>query len=96
MKIDAKIEWVIDDSQLGIKSGTTETVCVDCDYVDADYDEVVEWVENALAEKYGTGLYMSRSETDQKDFVIKNMDKLLEDLAFEEFQEKTDPGYEEC
>lgn len=90
MKIDAKIRWIIDDKDLGIVSGSEETVAVDADYVNSDFKEIVDWIQDELEKKYKTPLYFSSSENDEYDFVILNMNDLLDDLAMEEFNDKTE------
>lgn len=90
MKIDAKIKWLIDEPQLGIEVDKLETVAVDIDYIEPTQDELTDWIENSLAEKYGTSFYMS-----QDDFTIMNMNDLIEDISYDEFQDKVDPGYVE-
>ena len=80
MKIDAKILWVIDDSQLGITVGSTETVPIDMDYTEADKNAVAESVEYELQAKYGVNLITSFAEDDEHDFVIKNLDEIVAEL----------------
>lgn len=90
MKIDVNVEWVIDDDQLGIVSGSTEDVTIDADYTEADANDVIAAVEDELEQKYGVSLKHSRNaNTDDGDFVILNLDAVLEDLKFEEFKDKT-------
>ena len=85
MKIDAKIKWLIDEPDMNISVDKIDRVTVDADYCEANAGAITEWVENELAETYGTGFYVG-----QDDFVIMNMDELIEELAFEEFEDKTD------
>ena len=90
MKIDVNVEWVIDDDQLGIVSGSTEDVTIDADYTEADANDVIAAVEDELEQKYGVSLKHSRNANpDDGDFVILNLDAVLEDLKFEEFKDKT-------
>ena len=80
MKIDAKIRWMIDDSQLGIKCDSTETVLIDMDYTEADKNSVAESVEYELEAKYGVSFITSFDAADGHDFVIENMDDIIEEL----------------
>ena len=90
MKIDINIEWVIGNDQLGIICGSTEDVTIDTDYTESDENNVLAAVEDELAQKYGVSMKHSRNEnTDDGDFVILNLDAVLEDLKFEEFKDKT-------
>ena len=77
MKIDAEVELS------GLKEkGVGESfvkVPVDIDYVEGDADSVKEWVRNALEEKYG-------SVFSDEDFTITNLDDIVEDIAFDEFE----------
>lgn len=95
MKIEAKIQWVIDDEVLGITSGKTETVDVDMDYVESYAEDIENWILNELSEKYGTSFTVSYDDELSGDFVIMNMSELLEDLAYDEFADKTDAEYAE-
>ena len=85
MKIDAKIKWLIDEPELNITVDKIETVLVDADYCESDVENITQYIENELAEKYGTSFYVG-----QDDFVITNMDELIEDIAFDEFEDKTE------
>ena len=80
MKIDAKIRWMIDDSQLGIKRDSTETVLIDMDYTEADKNSVAESIEYELEAKYGVSLITSFDAADGHDFVIENMDDIIAEL----------------
>jgi len=90
MKIDAHVKWLIDEPQLGIEVDKLEIVPVDVDYIEPSEDELTVWIENELAEKYGISFYVS-----QDDFTIMNMNDLIEDISYDEFQDKVDPGYAE-
>ena len=80
MKIDAEVEL----SGLKEKDVGESFVKVpgDIDYVEGDADSVKEWVRNALEEKYG-------SVFSDEDFTITNLDDIVEDIAFDEFEQKT-------
>lgn len=80
MKIDAKIRWVIDDSQLGIVCDSTESVPIDMDYTEADKNAVAESVEHELQVKYGANLITSFAADDEHDFVIENLDEIVAEL----------------
>lgn len=49
---EVEIQWMIDDTELGIESGSTETVVIDLDLVDC-FEELVYQVTNALEREYG-------------------------------------------
>ena len=89
MKIDAKIRWVIDDNQLGIKCDSTEVVPIDMDYTEADKNSIAESIEYELQSKYGTTFIASFSENDGHDFVIENIDELIEELELDELDDMT-------
>jgi len=85
MKIDAKIKWLIDEPQFDIAVDKIETVLVDADYVEAESEDILQWIENALSEKYGTSFYEC-----QNDFTVMNMAELIQDISYDEFQDKTE------
>jgi len=85
MKIDAKIKWLIDKPQLGIEVDKLETVSIDMDYTESDEYSITAAVEDELAEKYGISFYDS-----QYDFTIMNMNDLIEDISYDEFEDKTE------
>jgi len=80
MKIDAEIE--LSDSKEEDYGESFVKVPVDADYVEGNADSVKEWVRNALEEKYG-GAFCD------EDFTITNLDNIVEDIAFDEFEQKT-------
>ena len=49
---EVEIQWMIDDTELGIESGSTETVVIDLGLVDC-FEELVYQVTNALEKEYG-------------------------------------------
>ena len=49
---EVEVQWMIDDKELGIKSGSTETVVIDLGLVDC-FEELVYQVTNALEKEYG-------------------------------------------
>ena len=79
MKINVNIEWMIDDTELGIMFGVDELIPIEC--AEANEDNIISAVEYALEEKYGVSMKYSYTEDDDGDFVILNMDELLEDLS---------------
>lgn len=77
MKIDAEVELSgLKEKDVG---ESFVKVPVDIDYVEGDADSVKEWVRNALEEKYG-------SVFSDEDFTITNLDDIVEDIAFDEFE----------
>ena len=80
MKIDAEVE--LSDSKEKDIGESSVKVPVDIDYVEGNADSVKEWVRNALEEKYGDVF-------SDEDFTITNLDDIVEDIAFDEFQQKT-------
>ena len=80
MKIDAEVE--LSDSKEKDIGESFVKVPVDIDYVEGNADSVKEWVWNALEEKYG-------SVFSDEDFTITNLDDIVEDIAFDEFKQKT-------
>ena len=80
MKIDAEVE--LSDSKEKDVGESLVKVPVDIDYVEGNADSVKEWVRNALEEKYG-GVFSD------EDFTITNLDDIVEDIAFDEFEQKT-------
>ena len=80
MKIDAEVE--LSDSKEKDIGESFVKVPVDIDYVEGNADSVKEWVRNALEEKYG-------SVFSDEDFTITNLDNIVEDIAFDEFEQKT-------
>ena len=80
MKIDANIEF----SEI-IAKEIGEFSCkipVDIDYVDDDYESINDWVRNELEYKWNRPFF-------DDDFTITNMDELVENIKFDEFQDKT-------
>lgn len=80
MKIDAEVE-LSGPKEKDVGESFVK-VPVDIDYVEGDADSVKEWVRNALEEKYG-------SVFSDEDFTITNLDDIVEDIAFDEFEQKT-------
>ena len=79
MKIDAEVE-LSNSKEKGIGESFIK-VPVDIDYVEGNADSVKEWVRNALEEKYG-------SVFSDEDFTITNLGDIVEDIAFDEFEQK--------
>ena len=80
MKIDAEVE--LSDSKEKDIGESSVKVPVDLDYGEGNADSVKEWVRNALEEKYGDVF-------SDEDFTITNLDDIVEDIAFDEFKQKT-------
>ena len=80
MKIDAEVE-LSGPKEKDVGESFVK-VPVDIDYVEGDADSVKEWVRNALEEKCG-------SVFSDEDFTITNLDDIVEDIAFDEFEQKT-------
>ena len=80
MNFDAEVE--LSDSKEKDIGESFVKVPVDIDYVEGNTDSVKEWVRNALEEKYGDVF-------SDEDFTITNLDDIVEDIAFDEFERKT-------
>lgn len=80
MKIDAEVE--LSDSKAEDYGEYFVKVPVDADYVEGNEESVKDWVRNALEEKYG-GAFCD------EDFTITNLENIVEDIAFDEFEQKT-------
>ena len=57
-------------------------VNIDKDYVEDNADSILEYVSNELYEMFGHSF-------DYDDFEVTNMQALIEELAFDEFERKT-------
>ena len=80
MKIEAIVEF---PQPLGdCEVGDSIHVDVDTDYVESNADAVNEWVRNELESTF-------MRPFSNEDFTVTNMDAILEDLAFDEFKDKT-------
>ena len=80
MKIDAEVE--LGDSKGKDVGESFVEVPVDIDYVEGNADSVKEWVRNALEEKYGGAF-------GEEDCTVANLGDVVEDIAFDEFEQKT-------
>lgn len=80
MKIDAEVK--LNDSKKEDLGESFVKVSVDADYVEGNADSVKEWVRNELEQRYG-GAFCD------EDFTIVNLDNIIEDIAFDEFEQKT-------
>ena len=80
MKIDAKIELA--DHVAETYGESFVKVQVDTDYVESDSEDVKDWCRNELETKLG------RPVADG-DFEVSNMDEIVEELKFDEFEQKT-------
>lgn len=81
MKIDANIE--LSDAKAEDYGQTYVTVPIDIDYVESDEESVNEWIANELEEMFGGSFCPG------DDFVVTNMESIIEEIAFDEFQDKT-------
>jgi len=57
-------------------------VDIDEDYIEDNADSILEYVSNELYEMFGHSF-------DYDDFEVTNMQELIEELAFDEFERKT-------
>lgn len=80
MKIGASVIFNPDIAE--VINAKWVTVNVDMDYVEADENDVTEYVATELEEMYGRSF-----STDE--FEITNMADILEDIKFDEFLDKT-------
>ena len=80
MKIDAEIE--LSDAKAEDYGQTYVKVPVDMDYVESNEESVNEWIANELEEMFG-GSFCAGS-----DFTVTNMEAIIEDIAFDEFEDK--------
>lgn len=80
MKINAEVE--LSGSKEEDYGESFVKIPVDADYVEGNAESVKEWVRNALEEKYG-GAFCD------EDFTITNLDSIVEDIVFDEFERKT-------
>lgn len=79
MKIDANVEF---SQSAAAKSGCIQTkVPVDIDYVEDNEDAVNEWVLIELENMFGQSFK-------HDDFQVTNMDEVIEDIKFDEFESK--------
>ena len=79
MKIDANIEFSEKTAkQLG---RDTFKVAVDIDYVEDNVDSIYEYVSNELSETFG-GIFF------EDEYEIKNLNEIIEEIKFDEFQDK--------
>lgn len=80
MKIDAKIIFSKEVADKLDRSWIR--VPVDIDYVESNEDSIREWVMNELNEVFNQAFCY-------EDFEITNMDEILEEIDFNEFENKT-------
>lgn len=81
MKIEARVKFCDKlAKELGI---ATVCVSVDADYVTNSETEVKDWVANELEDITGKSLIRTC------DFEVTNMEDILSDIAFDEFEHKT-------
>ncbi len=79
MKIDAKIEF---SPSTAAKLGRDQAIVpVDIDYVEDNEDAVNEWVLIELENMFGQSFKYD-------DFRVTNIDEVIEDIKFDEFESK--------
>ena len=81
MKIDAEVE--LSASKEEDYGESFVKIPVDIDYVEGNKESVTEWVMNALEEKFKGALCV-------EDFTITLLEDIVEDIAFDEFLDKTE------
>lgn len=80
MKIEANV--ALSDSKSEDYGQTYVKVSVDTDYVEGNHESIIDWVCNELEEMFG-GAFC------EDDFEVTNIDDIIEDIAFDEFEDKT-------
>lgn len=81
MKIEARVKF---NDRLAKELGIdTARVDVDTDHVTNSETEVKDWVANELEDMTGKSLIRTC------DFEVVNMEDILSDIAFDEFEHKT-------
>ena len=81
MKIDADIE--LSDAKAEVCGMTHVKFPVDADYVDSNEESVNEWIANELEAMF------DGSFCPNVDFTVTNMESIIEDIAFDDFKDKT-------
>lgn len=79
MKIDAKVEFSKEIAEQLDRDFVR--VPVDIDYVESDEQDIKSWVANELESMFGRSFM-------QEDFEVKNMEDIIEDIKFDEFEDK--------
>ena len=82
MKIDAKVSFNPEMTELLGRSCTT--VLVDMNYVEANSESIEDWVKDKIDEMFGCNC----DAHGPVPFVVSNMDDIIEDIKFDEFQAK--------
>lgn len=83
MTIKANVSFLKSFDELDINENTNTRVSVDSDYVESNESDIAQWVETELEDRYG------KSFVYREDFEIDNLDELIEELAYDEFEDKT-------
>lgn len=83
MHIDANVSFLKSFDGLDINENTNTRVSVDSDYVESNEPDIAQWVETELTDKYGKNFIY------REDFEIDNLDEIIEELAYDEFEDKT-------
>ena len=82
MKIDANVSF--NPEMTALLGCCRTTVPVDMDYVEANSESIEDWVKNEIDEMFSC----SCDAHGPAPFVVCNMDDLIEDIKFDEFQAK--------
>jgi uncharacterized membrane protein len=80
MKIDAKVEFS-DEVALQLERSFVR-VPVDMDYVEGNEQDIRSWIANELEDMFGRSFM-------QEDFEVKNMEDIIEEINFDDFEDKT-------
>ena len=83
---EVEIQWMIDDKELGIESGSTETVVIDLGLVDS-FEELVYQVELALEKEYG-GMRFDYDD----EWILVDEDNLLKRFGYNMNESETNGG----
>lgn len=73
MKIDARIKLHKDIPNLG-SADEVVSIPVDSDYVEGEYDEIIQWIEEEIWERYGVTAYYGDG------FEVVNCDDICNEL----------------
>ena len=79
MKIDAKVEF--SDEVASQLERSFVRVPVDMDYVEGNEQDITSWIANELEDMFGRSFM-------QEDFEVKNMEDIIEEINFDDFEDK--------
>ena len=79
MKIDAKVEF--SDEVASQLERSFVRVPVDMDYVEGNEQDIRSWIANELEDMFGRSFM-------QEDFEVKNMEDIIEEINFDDFEDK--------